>query len=739
MKKDDDSGFDEYPPARFRYVITPAVVPVSESTSKLSRVTWMIAVYNDTGTAQSCKEITFQFPVGPLSGDLITDPGSIDPGPALGTEWSIRKDGEGVFLAIPNTGNDGLAAGESIAFIFRGATINEIPGSSTVMVRETSDQPRSLKLDVVKNEAKLAITSFTANPIQVDPGESTRLDWTATGAVSAVLSWSGNSETVSTDGFKTLTLIDTTPVTLTISGAGGSVWQTITLSVLRAKILSFSVEPKVVAQYGPATLRWKIQNATKATVDPGGVDVTPVEEGSLEIKPANSLQYVLEARGAGKQNDDSRVVFINVESVQIQSLTASPETIDLRQPTIIAWNTAWATSVVIEPDIGTVGTSGSISVNPQCDTTYKLTATGLAGPIFKTVQVKVRQTSLLPVGTIKAFAGPIPTELELLGWMVCDGRALASKDFRCLHNSIGTAYGTTGEGFFNLPDFRGVFLRGVSDASERDPNRASRTASKQGSAVGNKVGSFQEYGTAPPKNPFRMGYSNLDISRVSNDSGCQSRPASYTDSDQWVEAASGGDKESRPDNKYVYYIIKYKFVTEANNYVVPPVASIVSYAGVAKLDPAKWLPCDGRKVTRNDQPALVAAIGNSHGDAGPDEVHLPDYRGYFLRGVDGASHRDPDAGERGPPNPDGPDGRKGNKGDAVGSRQAWATGLAHNALTTNFPRLPRDNAGEQVDGSLRRLARLNSGSTAIDLTGGSGGDEETRPRNMSVEWYIRVA
>lgn len=727
-----------YPSALFRYAITPSVVSVSESASKRSRVTWMIAVKNDTGQSQKCTQIVFRVPYQDKEA-LVIDPQSIDCSPATGTEWSIQKGETGEFIAIPNPGNDGLWPGEAVAFFLSNATIDELPGLGQIAVLEDTGEMRETKLDVIKKEPGLTITSFTANPIQVDPGQSTRLQWTSTGATSAVLNWGRAPEEVSVDDSMTLDLVDNTAVTLTITGAGGSFSQTINLSVLRAKILSFTVEPNKIQQFGPATLRWKMHNAAKAFIDPGNIEISgdKIEDGSMEVRPASPTMYVLNSRGAGTQNDDSRSVYLNVENVEINNFSATPAKIQLRQSAVLKWETSWAPRVRILPDIGEVASSGELTVSPQCNTEYTLVAEGLSGPISKVIGVEVQQTSLLPVGTILPFAGNLPADLELLGWMLCDGRTLAARDYRCLHYYIKNSYGTPGDGFFNIPDLRGVFLRGVDQGGGRDPNVGSRWPSKEGGAAGDHVGSFQQYATAAPKNPFLVNYGNLDLSYQTNDSGCQARPAAWTDDVQHVEAASGGDKESRPVNKYVYFIIKTKLVTEANTYVVPPVASIMSFGTPVRPDANKWLHCNGAEISRESYQALAAAIGTIHGDSGGN-VKLPDYRDYFLRGVDGGTNRDPDAGERGPPNPNGPDGSKGNGGANIGSRQYWATGLAHNALKTPFANLPHDDAGEQVDGSMRSLARVNWGSTTVDLTGFSGGDDETRPRNMSVDWYIRA-
>lgn len=61
----------------------------------------------------------------------------------------------------------------------------------------------------------------------------------------------------------------------------------------------------------------------------------------------------------------------------------------------------------------------------------------------------------VPPGTVIAYAGNnVP-----VGYMLCDGRSLNISDYPELYQAIGTIYGGSGS-TFNLPDFRGMFLRG---------------------------------------------------------------------------------------------------------------------------------------------------------------------------------------------------------------------------------------------------------------------------------------
>ena len=63
----------------------------------------------------------------------------------------------------------------------------------------------------------------------------------------------------------------------------------------------------------------------------------------------------------------------------------------------------------------------------------------------------------LPSGSITAFAGSSAPD----DWLICDGRAISRTIYSDLFSAIGTTHGSgDGSTTFNLPDYRGTFLRG---------------------------------------------------------------------------------------------------------------------------------------------------------------------------------------------------------------------------------------------------------------------------------------
>jgi microcystin-dependent protein len=102
---------------------------------------------------------------------------------------------------------------------------------------------------------------------------------------------------------------------------------------------------------------------------------------------------------------------------------------------------------------------------------------------------QLQQQAVVPSGTVVPFAGPaVPS-----GWLKCDGMAVSRTTYAGLFQVIGTIHGAgDGATTFNVPDYRGLFLRGVDEGAQRDPDAATRTAPNVGGNVGNLVGSIEK-------------------------------------------------------------------------------------------------------------------------------------------------------------------------------------------------------------------------------------------------------
>jgi len=176
-----------------------------------------------------------------------------------------------------------------------------------------------------------------------------------------------------------------------------------------------------------------------------------------------------------------------------------------------------------------------------------------------------------------------------------------------------------------------------------------------------------------------------------------------------------------------------------------PAGTVVAFAGRVSAIPRGWLLCDGREVSRAEYLSLFYAIGAAHGDGdGSTTFNLPDYRGYFLRGVDHGTGRDPDYTSR--------QSRGQLPPDQVGSIQSDATripaniqveqGGAHShqyTYTKNHHHNGRrvDRFDDGGDGLYEQTVTGETSGTVVHTHRLIGSDRETRPKNSYVNWIIK--
>lgn len=190
----------------------------------------------------------------------------------------------------------------------------------------------------------------------------------------------------------------------------------------------------------------------------------------------------------------------------------------------------------------------------------------------------------MPVGAVVAFAGqvgtPIPNtaspvdvvpaatgsppaataQIEAWGWMACDGRTLAVSLYPELFAALGYLYGG-GADSFNLPDYRGYFLRGCDWGAGNDPDAAARIPASGGTAA--DVGSTQASAMLSHKHDYSQSATPVTVqagSAVEVPSTASQLTSVPVADDGSALTGQLSQKESRPINIYVTYIIKFTTV-----------------------------------------------------------------------------------------------------------------------------------------------------------------------------------
>lgn len=174
----------------------------------------------------------------------------------------------------------------------------------------------------------------------------------------------------------------------------------------------------------------------------------------------------------------------------------------------------------------------------------------------------------VPVGTVVAFAGEITssssedykTNIEALGWMICDGRPCEVSQYPELFAVLGYLYGGK-NGEFKIPDYRGLFLRGVDGEAKNDPDASSRTLpdGTKGDGIGSRQkDALQTHQHKYNKVPTETGKDTV-LAKGEGELGFVSPQLTDepTDSPDSPPGKVRNSTETRPKNVYVYYIIKY--------------------------------------------------------------------------------------------------------------------------------------------------------------------------------------
>lgn len=205
-----------------------------------------------------------------------------------------------------------------------------------------------------------------------------------------------------------------------------------------------------------------------------------------------------------------------------------------------------------------------------------------------------------PVGTIISHAG---STTPPAGWRACVGEAVSRSDPALveLFAAIGTAWGAPDATRFNLPDLRGMFLRGADQGRGVDEDRNSRLALVPGGSTGDSVGSYERDATGlhdhafsatattsgagnhnhnVNADPYGNDTTRLGLVYITNDNeqtpsgsdgagrrkemAIYNQPAAIPASGDHTHSVSisgttnkSGAAETRPENMSVVYFIKY--------------------------------------------------------------------------------------------------------------------------------------------------------------------------------------
>jgi glucose/arabinose dehydrogenase len=326
----------------------------------------------------------------PTIASFTADPPAIAPGESSTLSWEVAN-------------AESLTLDPGVLDVGGRTSLEVSPAETTVYTLTAVNAAGSVQaqVEVVIDDEDVGeppvISSFTADPPTIVPGESSTLSWEVANAESLRLDPGAIDVTGATTWQVSPT--ETMVYTLTASNPAGAVQAEITVTVESddpvepPTITSFTANPPTIAPGESSMLSWSVSNADSLILDPGAVEVTGLS--TWEASPTETTVYTLTAvNPAGSAQEEVTVTVESDDPVEppvISSFSADPPTIVTGASSTLSWEVANAESLRLDP--GAIDVTGATTwqVSPTQTTVYTLTAVNAAGSAQAEAEVTVEE------------------------------------------------------------------------------------------------------------------------------------------------------------------------------------------------------------------------------------------------------------------------------------------------------------------------------------------------------------
>lgn len=350
----------------------------------------------------------------PVIDSLVATPVQIEKGASATITWAVTGEVDRAVLS-----NVGEVTGQTQVTVSPQVTTTY----TLTVVNKGGKDVGDVTVTVVVSPPQ--ITSFIATPTQINKGTSSLLSWTVSGQVDN-LSISPVVGNVTGQTQRSVAPQETTTYTLTATNSGGTDTAEVTVTVVTPPpvITSFTAPASPIEKGESAILKWSVTGAVDSlSISPTVGNVTG--QTQTTVAPQTTTTYTLTATNAGGQATATATV--SVRSDLINSFTATPQTINRGESTLLEWSVdPGVTSLRLMPvDTNVLGTN-SITLAPAQTVEYALVAKDAAGTTVQqklTVTVNVRPGAPAIESFVAAPAQPIAGQPTTLRWVISGANA----------------------------------------------------------------------------------------------------------------------------------------------------------------------------------------------------------------------------------------------------------------------------------------------------------------------------
>lgn len=382
---------------------------------------------------------------------------------AIGEAYTVTWNGTPAAASFKINGSPVPDSG-SKAFTFTGPNKDEF-----TMTGDNQGQTCSKKVVVtVKTTTPTPqCIDFAANPATINEGESTTLNWTTKNATKLAIN--NGVGVVTGTSYGPVTPLTSTIYVLTVFGADNKkvtceapVTVIPKTTTLAPTCDSLTATPATINEGDSSVLAWTTTNATTVTLNGTAVAV----DGNRTVTPAATKTYTIVAKKAGYADASCvKTVTVVPKTTPVpptcDSFTATPETINEGDASVLSWTTTNATQVTLNGNI--VAEDGTQTVTPVVTKTYTIVAkkAGYAdASCVKTITVIPDVVDLKP--ECKLFAAT-PSALGVGGGNVTLNWEVLRATSVVIDNGVGTNLALTGSKVVNVTQSK-TFTLTATDA-----------------------------------------------------------------------------------------------------------------------------------------------------------------------------------------------------------------------------------------------------------------------------------